>query len=71
MKTWDEHVRDLADTILTTRDLCGNESVAIRDYLADYGFARHSVNADLITQKARELAEEIWAQARNREAPHV
>jgi hypothetical protein len=60
MKTFDEHIQDLAQTILTTRDLCGDERTAIRDYLADHGFTPGSPNAVIIADKARIEANRQW-----------
>lgn len=53
MKTWQEHIEDLAAALIQCRDLCGNERECVRDYLADNGFSKGSVNAIVIADKAR------------------
>jgi hypothetical protein len=63
MKTFDEHIQDLAQTILTTRDLCGDERQAVLDYLADHGFARGYPSAAIVAEQARAQADRIWRQS--------
>jgi hypothetical protein len=60
MKTWNERVDELADIIVATRDMCGDEPRAIREYFADEGFTRDSVNAPIIADKARIEANRRW-----------
>ena len=64
MKTWQEHIDDCAAAIIQCRDLCGNERECVRDYMADNGFQKGSVNAVIIADKARIEANRLWDQAR-------
>jgi hypothetical protein len=60
MKTWQEHIEALATAIVACRDLCGNEAECIREYMADNGFSKGSVNAIMIADKARIEASRNW-----------
>jgi hypothetical protein len=63
VKTMQEHVLDLARIIVATRDLCGDEPRAIRDYLADNGFARGYPGAAIVAEQARSEADRVWRQS--------
>jgi hypothetical protein len=60
VKTWQEHIQELAQAICNCRELCGNESAVIREYLSENGFAKGSVNAIMIADKARIEASRNW-----------
>ncbi len=68
MRTFDEHVAELAATILNTRNLCGNEAEAVRDYFADYGFPVRGISPerDRIQSAALVRAQAEWDACRFR-----
>lgn len=59
MKTFDEHVTELGDTILITRDFCGSVREAIADYYADFGFSP-GPERDRVTAAALQYADRAW-----------
>ncbi len=60
MKTFDEHVEDLANAIVSARDFAGNESAAISEYMTEHGFPRISPERGRVTMAAMERADKIW-----------
>ena len=58
-KFHNQHVADLADRIVATRDFCGNEREAILDYLADEGFTIGTGRS--VREAAVRRANAIWA----------
>lgn len=59
MKTFNEHVDALANTIVATRDFCGDEGEAIKEYRLDNGFAL-SLAWMQVLEAGVERANEIW-----------
>ena len=49
-----QHIQDAAQAVIATRDFCGNEIEAIRQYRADYGLPKPAP-VDSIMQKANAL----------------
>lgn len=66
MRTFEEHVTEASNAILSALDLCGNAERALSEYFADAGFPRVSPERDRVADAARKRAEAEWARARFR-----
>ena len=67
MRTFEEHVDELSEAILSAREFCGSEQEAVSEYLAEHGFPPRRVvspERDRVVEHASMRAAEEWQRRR-------